>query len=95
MLGAATDQPETILILSMLEKNLVADQDEWDKAFQREPIDPHLSWAFDEEEGVSEDEGVNQNQPPRATHISGGPVLEGFTIDQAVQKTFFSLLYIY
>ena len=31
---AARDQPEFIPMLSMLEKNVVANQDAWDEAFQ-------------------------------------------------------------
>ena len=65
----------------MLEKNVVANQDAWDEAFQTELPEPHLSWVRDEDEGVSEDEGVNKKPTPSATHISGGPVLEGTTVD--------------
>ena len=54
----ARDQPEFIPMLSMLEKNVVANQDAWDVDFQTELPEPHLSWALDEDEGVSEDEGV-------------------------------------
>ena len=61
---AARDQPKFIPMLPMLEQNVVANQDAWDEAFQTELPEPHLSWVLDEDEGVSEDEGVNQSQPP-------------------------------
>ena len=78
---AAREQPEFIPMLSMLENNVVANQDAWDEAFQTELPEPHLSWALDEEEGISEDKVVNQSPPPCVTHISSGLILEGTTID--------------
>ena len=41
----ARDQPKFIPMLSMLEKNVVANQDAWDEAFQTELPEPHLSCA--------------------------------------------------
>ena len=81
----ATDQPESIPLLSLLEKNAMADHMAWDEAFPKEHNEPNLSWDDDEDEEEDKDEGDNQTKLPSATHISGGPVLEGTTIDQGVQ----------
>ena len=69
------DKPESIPILSMLEKNVVADQHAWDETFRNTDVDTNLVWGVDEEEEEDRDEGDNQSKTPRATHISGGSVL--------------------
>ena len=73
---------DTIPLMSLLEKNVVADQMAWDEAFPKEQNEPNLVWDDDEDEGDDRDEGDNQTKIPNATHISCGPVLEGTTIDQ-------------
>ena len=40
---AATEQPKSIPLLSLLEKNAVVDQMAWDEAFPKEHNEPNLS----------------------------------------------------
>ena len=57
----ALNKPETVPILSMLEMNVVADQETWDEAFKWPENEPNLSWDNDDEdEGDDRDEGDNQ-----------------------------------
>ena len=84
--GYAKEQDASTPLLSMLEKNVVADQTAWNEAFEGAQQDPSSYWILEEEEDDDdEDKNVSYSpKPTRATHTSCDPAVEGTTIDQSV-----------